>query len=181
MPTTSTEARSLPTGSWVADGTRSTVTFSLAHLGVETLYGRFERLTARLDVVTGGGAVLLGTVDANSVAPRDGDMSAVVAAPELLDTARHGELQFRSSAVRRDRELLEVDGVLTVKATSLPIAANGTVVDADAYGAGRLWLELETVFDRRQFGLTWNAELSDGRLALGHEVRVHVALSLIRT
>jgi hypothetical protein len=41
-------------------------------------------------------------------------------------------------------------------------------------------LDLETVIDRNEFGLTWNADLPGGGKALADDVRLVVHLELIQ-
>jgi polyisoprenoid-binding protein YceI len=79
--------------------------------------------------------------------------------------------------------MVELDGLLTIKDRTLPVAVAGTVVDAheDPFGSVRMGLELETRIDRRQFGLEWNKPLPKGGFALGDEVTLQVDLQLTRS
>ena len=180
MPATDTTTKTVPTGTWRSDAALSGLTFSLPHLGIQTLRGRLDRLDACLEATDGGEAVLSATVDASAISAKDPRISALLRSPELFDTSRYPELRFASTAIRRAGDSLELDGLLTIKSHSLRIAATGTIVDEDPYDAGRIWLELTTTVDRRQFGLTWNTTLPGGGLALGHEVTVHLLLALTR-
>jgi polyisoprenoid-binding protein YceI len=170
----------LPAGAWVADPIHSSVGFSVKHMLVNTFRTRFEEFSAALVVEEDGSARLTGTVMSGSIAVRDPDFAAHLAAPEFFDSERHPELRFESTALRRDGELVEVDGLLTIKGRTLPVAAVGTVVDAheDPFGTVRMGLELETRVDRRQFGLEWNMPLPKGGFALGNEVALQASLEL---
>ena len=50
----------------------------------------------------------------------------------------------------------------------------------DPYGNERLGYTLETVVDRTEFGVNWNAELPGGGLVVGNEVRLIAELELIK-
>lgn len=164
----------LPSGSWIADPARSTVGVSVEYLG-RALPVRFERFAARLDAHAGSRPALTGAVEADSAITADPDLARLVASPALLDALHHPVLRFRSTAIRRADEHVELDGGLTVKNRTLTVTAVGTI-EHEA-GAERLRIELETTVDRRQFGLAWNAARPDGGWALGTEVRVHADLA----
>ena len=62
------------------------------------------------------------------------------------------------------------------------MTARGTVSGPadDPYGSQRLGLELETVIDRRAFGLEFNMPLPKGGFALGNDVKLLVNLELTK-
>ena len=76
---------------------------------------------------------------------------------------------FLATAIRRDGDLLEIDGELTIDGRTLAVTGSGTVASA----AGRLQVAVSSVVDHRQFGLAW-----DPPATAGTEVAVHVDLTL---
>jgi polyisoprenoid-binding protein YceI len=172
----------LSTGIWVLDPVHSTVGFSVKFMAVSTFRSRFDDIRADLAVGEDGSALLVGTVRADSIAVQDADFAAHLAAPDFFDSEQHPQLRFESTAIRREGSLVELDGLLTIKGHTLPVAATGTVVDAheDPFGSLRMCLELETHIDRRQFGLEWNKALPKGGFALGDEVTLQVELQFAR-
>ncbi len=171
----------LPVGAWVVDRVHSTVSFSVQFMAVSTFRSRFDDFGASLTVKEDGSARLAGTVRSCSIAVSDPEFAAHLAAPDFFDSEQYPELRFESTQVRRDGGLVELDGLLTIKGRTLPVVVTGTVIDAhgDPFGSMRMGLELETRFDRRQFGLEWNMPLPKGGVALGNEVTITVHLELI--
>ena len=182
MSVLSTSDTRLPVGVWILDHVHSTVSFSVKFMAVSTFRSRFDDFDASLTVEEDGSALLVGAVRATSIAVADPHFAAHLAAAEFFDSEQHPELRFESTLVRRDGALVELDGLLTIKGRTLPVAVAGTVVDAheDPFGSLRMCLELETRIDRRQFGLEWNKLLPTGGFALGDEVTLQVDLQFAR-
>lgn len=170
-------ARAIAPGTWSADPSRSTVAFSLARLPSGTLRGRFEDFDAQLDVGQDGDATLSATVHAGSLVVPGSRPVALAASADLLDARRFPRMTFGSEAVEITGEVVQVDGRLTVRDTTLPVTAIGGLVGAG--GDGALVLTLETVVDRRQFGV--DATGPSARSAeYGYETRLQVELVLRR-
>jgi polyisoprenoid-binding protein YceI len=178
-PTADTQTK-LPVGTWKLDPTHSSASFAVKHMVVATFRGRFEQLDATLTVDEDGTARFAGTVDASSIRVKDENLQAHLGSPDFFDTERYPELKFVSKEIRRNGEELVVDGELTIKDQTHPVQARGTITDPHEGlgGALRVGVTLETVIDRTQFGLNWNAPLPKGGFALADDVKLTVELEL---
>ena len=183
MPVLSAKDTRLPPGVWGLDRVHSTVGFSVRFMAVSTFRSSFDDFGASLTVEEDGSALLAGSVRSSSIAVSDPEFAAHLAAPDFFDSEQYPELRFESTEVRREGALVELDGLLTIKGRTLPVAAAGTVIDAheDPFGSVRMCLELETRIDRRQFGLEWNKPLPKGGFALGDEVTLEAGLQFTRS
>jgi polyisoprenoid-binding protein YceI len=181
-PTATDTATRLPVGTWKSDPTHSSAHFAVKHMVVATFRGDFENLDATLAVDESGAARLSGAVKADSIVVKDENLKAHLASPEFFDVERYPEIKFVSNAIRRDGEEIVVDGELTIKDHTHPVEARGTITDPQETlgGAVKTGLTLETVIDRTQFGLEWNAPLPKGGFALADEVKLTVELELAR-
>jgi polyisoprenoid-binding protein YceI len=181
MSPTAVDAQTqLPTGTWRLDPVHSSASFAVKHMVVATFRGRFENLDATLTVGEDGTGELLGTVNAASIVVKDENLQAHLGSPDFFDTERYPELKFASKAIRRNGEELVIDGELTVKDHTHAVEARGTITDPHETlgGAIKIGLTLETVIDRTEFGLEWNAPLPKGGFALADEVKLTVELEL---
>jgi polyisoprenoid-binding protein YceI len=171
---------SLPVGTWQADPTHSTASFAVKHMGVATFRGGFEHFDASLTVGEDGAAELLGTVRVDSISVKDENLQAHLGSPDFFDTERYPELRFVSTSLRREGDELIADGELTIKDQTHPVEARGTITDpAETLGgAVKIGVTLETIIDRSQFGLSWNAPLPKGGFAVANEVKLTVELEL---
>jgi len=170
----------LPVGTWKSDPTHSSANFAVKHMVVATFRGRFEDLDATLAVGEDGTAQLSGSVRAGSIVVKDENLQAHLGAPDFFDTERYPELRFVSSSIRRDGEQLVVEGDLTIKDQTHPVEARGTITEPHETlgGAIKIGVTLETIIDRTQFGLIWNAPLPKGGFAVSDEVKLTVELEL---
>jgi polyisoprenoid-binding protein YceI len=170
----------LPVGTWSSDPTHSSASFAIKHMVVATFRGHFDNLDVTLLVGEDGTGQLSGSVQANSVVVKDADLEAHLGSPDFFDSERYPELRFVSSSIRRDGEQLVLDGDLTIKDQTHPVEARGTITDPHETlgGAVKIGLTLETIIDRTQFGLNWNAPLPKGGFALSDEVKLTVELEL---
>jgi polyisoprenoid-binding protein YceI len=170
----------LPTGTWQLDKVHSSAGFAVKHMVVSTFRGRFEDFDVSLDVAEDGDAKLVGTVRADSIVVKDENLQAHLKSPEFFDTERYPEIRFESTSVRREGDELIVDGELTIKGNTHPVEARGAIVGPHENIAGKngIGISLETVVDRTQFGLEWNAPLPKGGFALANDVTLIVELEL---
>jgi polyisoprenoid-binding protein YceI len=169
----SATATQVPTGTWVVDPVHSTAEFSVKHL-ISTFRAGFEDVSGKL-----ADGVLEGVVPVENIAIKQPDLRGHVLAPDFFDAANHPTISFRSTDVRIDGEELTVDGDLTIRGTTKPVTARGTITGpVDAPWGQSLALQLETVLDRNDYGLSWQMEAPGGRKALGDEVVLSVHLEL---
>ncbi len=173
----------IPAGTtWAVDVVHSNVGFAVKHMVVSTFRGRFEDYDATLTAQADGSLRLEGRVAADSIVVKDDNLAAHLRAPDFFDTERHPYVTFSSTLVRTDDGALIVDGELTIKGTTRPIEARGTITEPHVTlgDVEKLGLELEAIVDRTEYGLDWNAPLPKGGFALANEVKLIVELELAK-
>ena len=173
-----TEAvQTVPSGIWKSDPVHSSVGFAVQHMGVTPFRGTLSDFQAVL-----GGDQLVGSAAVQSIATPDENLTAHLLSPEFFDAERHPELRFESTDIRRESADLVVEGELTLKGVTRPVALRGTVTEPidDPYGKRRVGIELETTIDRTDFGIDWNAELPSGGQVLANDVQLTARLELVQ-
>src|SRR3981081_1085235 len=116
MTTTNTNV-SLPLapGRWAVDANHSSIGFTIRHLGVSKVRGRFTRFEA--EVVIGetlDTTSVSAIVDVASIDTANADRDAHVLSPDIIDVARRPTLVFRSTSVRGAGMEYQVEGDLTI-------------------------------------------------------------------
>ena len=170
-----------PAGTWSLDPVHSSVDFEVSYLA-GTFKGEFHEIGAEL-TVDGERATLEGTAKVASVDVRDENLSAHLQSPDFFDAERHPELRFAAREIRLEGEgKLSVEGELTIKGVSKPVAVTGTVTApiADAYGNERIGLNLATKIDRTDFGVNWNNPLPSGEPSLANDVTILAELQFVK-
>src|SRR5204863_9132649 len=127
-------------------------------------------------------ASLEGTAKIASVDVKDENLSAHLQSPDFFDAERHPELRFAARDIRLDGGNGSVDGELTIKGVTKPVAVTGTVTEpiADPYGNDRIGLNLTTTIDRTDYGVDWNNPLPSGEPALANDVTIIAELQFVK-
>ena len=179
----STATAAIDTGTWTVDKVHSHVGFAVKHMVVATFRGQFGDYDGALSVAGDGSQRLEGSVRADSLEVKDENLAGHLRSPDFFDTERFPGIRFASTRVSvGDGGELEVQGELTIKDHTHPVTAYGSVSGphVDIAGNDKLGVELEAVIDRREYGLEWNAPLPKGGFALENDVKISVALELVR-
>jgi polyisoprenoid-binding protein YceI len=168
--------QTIPSGTWTLDPVHSKAGFSVRHSGIATFRGHFTELSATLEDGTLTGAVEVASVD-TPVAQLNGHLQS----PDFFDAESHPQITFSASDLDADGERLTVRGELTMRGVTKPLEATGTVAGPATYldGSERIAIALETVVNRHDFGVSWNAPLPGGGNAVGDDVTLTVDLQLV--
>lgn len=177
---TTQQVTAVPTGTWTSDPVHSSFGFSVKHMVVATFRGSLTDFDATLTGAEDGTARLEAVGRLVSVVTADENLTAHIQSPDFFDTQRFPEVRYASTSITRDGEDLTVEGELTLKGVTRPLALTGTIV-GPVVGLGdaeKIGVELEGVIDRTEYGLNWNAPLPTGGFAVGNEVKLTAHLEL---
>ncbi len=116
-----------PAGTWNLDPVHSRVDFEVRYLA-GTFKGEFHEIGAEL-TVDAERASLEGTAKVASVDVKDENLSAHLQSPDFFDAERHPELRFAARDIRLDGGKVSVDGELTIKGVTKPVAVTGAVTE----------------------------------------------------
>lgn len=171
---------------WEIDGSHSQLTFSLRHIVVSQIEGRFRSWGGEMmfDPDCLPRTQLQVWVDLGSIDTGSADRDAHVRSPEFLDTTRFPRAQFTSTdvALGRDREAT-VTGRLQLHGISryveLNVVAQRTWIDD--HGLPRAIYRVTGALDRQAFGLHWNQDLDVGGIVVGDTVQIEARVEVVRT
>jgi polyisoprenoid-binding protein YceI len=169
-------------GTYRAQPVPSSFAFAVRHSGVFWYRGSLSDVAATLRGA-GDTLALEGSARVDSISVVEpAAMRASVLGPEFFDAERHPEITFRSTAVHLDDDgLVAVDGELTIRGVTRPVTASGHYAPPRQASFGEVaGLQLQTTFDRREFGFDWQMELPGGGVAVGWGVEVDIDLLLVR-
>jgi polyisoprenoid-binding protein YceI len=176
-----TAITTIPAGTYTGDPIHSTFGFQVRHNGIQLFRGSFDDVAVAL---TSDGETLSveGTAKVDSIVVRMADLKGHLLSDDFFAADKHPEIAFRSSAVRVEGESVEVEGDLTIKGTTNHVVAKGTLSGPVTGLAGTpvIGLAVETVIDRTQYGLTWNADLPGGGKALANDVKIVIEAELVK-
>ncbi len=174
---TTLEQTAVPTGTWTIDPVHSRAAFGVKHSGIATFRGHFTELDA--DLADGK---LKGSVTVDSVDTAVAQLKGHLLSPDFFDAEQHPRIEFRADELNLDGQALTVRGELTMRGVTKPLEATGEFAGPVEYlqGPERLAIALETVVNRHDFGVSWNADLPGGGKAVGDDVTLTVDLQLVK-
>jgi polyisoprenoid-binding protein YceI len=176
-----------PTERWEIDPARSSLTFTLRHIVVQRIRGRFERWggTLFIDRRQPWLSSVHVWVDLASVSTDDPERDAHVRSSEFLDVARFPRADFKSTNVDIPDGQVVVEGLLSMHGVvhDVKIRAEVEVGEpmADSDHRERTFYTARGVIDRQSFGLHWNQDLDIGGMVVGDEVEITAKVEVLRS
>ena len=172
---TTTAARSL-----AIDAAHSNVGFSVRHLMITKVRGSFTGVTGSitLDASSPMPVAIDAVVDVATIDTRQPDRDAHLKSPDFFDAATYPTLTFKStSIVPTGDTTFTLTGDLQMHGTTKSITFEGeyTGQGENPFAPGaRFAYEAKTKIKRSDFGLTWNATLEAGGVAVSDEVAIEL-------
>lgn len=168
------------TQKWVIDPSHTSVEFSVRHMMVARVKGRFGKVEG---VIVGDPNDLTkvsieAKIDAASIDTREEQRDAHLRSADFFDVENHPHLTFKSTEIvaKGGNDYL-VRGDLTIRGTTKPVELETTlegVVEKDAFGMTRMGLSATGTINRKDFGLTWNMPLEAGGFIVSDEVKMEL-------
>ena len=173
------------TGTWVVDPAHSTVGFSVKHLGIATVRGRFEQFEGTLEVGEDlSSARAYGTVDATSVNTNDAGRDEHLRSADFFGVEANPELRFESTSIRQlDEDSFEIEGALTMNGITNPVTLTAEIqgTETDPWGNERVGLEVSGQLNRGDWNMTFNQALGSGNLLVGEKVKLALDVSAVKS
>lgn len=172
-----------PAGVWNIDPSHSTIGFSVKHMMIATVRGRFAEFAGSLTIDDAGAATVDGVVQAASIDTNEPQRDEHLRSADFFDVANHPQITFTAMRVEaRDDSEYAIVGDLTIKGVTRQVALDATVNGAgvDPWGNERLALEARGKINRKDFGLNWNQLLEAGGVLVGEKVTITLDLSTVR-
>lgn len=162
-------------GTWTIDPAHTEVGFSVRHLAISKVKGKFEKFTGTF--VTAENPLdssVKATVEVASINTNQPDRDGHLRTGDFFAAEEHPEFTFVSTGVRQVGGDFKVDGDLTLRGVTKPVTFDFEFggFGADGSGAYKAGFTATTVVKREEFGIQWNAPLETGGLLLGSDVTI---------
>lgn len=183
MPTP-TPAPAGTTGTWDLDPAHTEVGFSVRHLMVSKVRGRFGTFAGSFTIGdTAEESRVEVTVDLASIDTNNADRDAHLRSADFFAVDANPQMTFRSTAVRPDGDDWVVDGDLTIVGVTRPFSLQveaPAVLPQSPFGDTRIGFSATGSLDRRDFGIEWNAPVEGGGVLVGHTVTITLEVEGVR-
>jgi polyisoprenoid-binding protein YceI len=185
---TTTQRTQIPeylTGTWTLDPVHSEVGFTVRHLMVSKVRGRFTGFTGT--IMTSEDPLkssVEASVDVQTIETGNADRDAHLRSADIFDVEHYPTMSYRSRAVRWDGDDLVVDGDLTLHGVTrevpLALEVHG-FQEHTPFGDARVGFSATADINRSDFGVDFNLPMDDGGVVVGDRVRINLEIEAIRT
>ena len=169
---------------WKIDASHSTIEFSVKHMMIATVRGRFTTFDGALvlDEQNPERSVVEGSVQAASIDTNDPKRDAHLRSPDFFDVEKFPLMSYRAKSIRRVQgNDFKVAGDMTIKNATREVTFDVTYEgdNKDPWGGRRRAFTAHTSLARKDFDLTWNVALETGGWLVGDQVKINVDLELM--
>jgi polyisoprenoid-binding protein YceI len=181
MSSTAVEIPGYVAGTWAIDPVHSEVSFTVRHMMVSKVRGRFD--TFEGTIVTGAtplDSTVSATVDLTSINTGQEQRDAHIRSADFFEVEKHPKMTFASTGVRQDGGDFLLDGDLTLKGVTKPVTFKLEVsgFGPDAYGGTRVGFSATTEINRSEFGVNFNGPIPGvpGGVAVSEKVTINLEI-----
>jgi polyisoprenoid-binding protein YceI len=174
----------IPTGIWTVDAAHSSVEFSVKHMGIANVRGKFSEFEGTLDMKEElASSRARGSVKVASIDTGESQRDDHLRSPDFFNVQEFPEITFESTRVEAiDDESSRVYGNLTMHGVTreikLEVVIQGT--DTDPWGNTRAGLEVVGKLKRNDFDMKFNQALGSGNLVVADKVTLALDVSAVR-
>jgi polyisoprenoid-binding protein YceI len=181
---TSTATAPTTTTVWQIDPAHTSVEFSVRHMMVSTVKGRFAVIRGTITDVADdpSNSSVEVDIDAASLTTNDDRRDGHLLSPDFLHAENHPTLTFKSKRISGTRDAFTVVGDLTIRGetreVTLDVSFNG--IGTSPYGQTIAGFSASTRLNRKDFGLNWNVALETGGVLVGDQIKVDIELEAVK-
>lgn len=169
---------------WKLDASHTHVGFSVPHLVISSVEGRFKEASATVKLHDADLTKSTVSVDINAAsidtgdAKRDGHLKS----PEFFDTAKYPKIQFVSTKIAKSGPGYKLTGDLTIRDVRKTVTLDATLSGPvkTPWGNHARAAKVTGKIKRGEFGLKWNKTLETGGVVVGEDVTINVVAEVTK-
>jgi polyisoprenoid-binding protein YceI len=170
-------------GDFALDPVHTHVGFSVRHMMISKVRGRFSAFSGTLHVGDDPEQASVEVeIDLSSVDTKDPQRDSHLRSPDFFDVENYPTMVFRSTGVTNiDGDSFHLAGELTLHGVTQAVTLDVVFDGVGTLGEDqRLGFSAAGEIDREAFGLTWNQTLETGGVLVGKRVRIDIEAELVR-
>ncbi|MEW6129790.1 MAG: YceI family protein [Acidobacteriota bacterium] len=167
------------------DPAHSTIGFSIRHLVINKIPGRFKDYKGTINFdsadITKSSVEFTAKVESidTGVQARDNHLRTA----DFFEVAKYPELSFKSTrVVKKGKTDFLAIGTFTLKGVSkeltIPFKLNGPI--KDPWGKLRIGIEANLTINRQDYGVSWSQKLDSGGLVVGNDVDIQLNIEAVK-
>ncbi|SNT03946.1 YceI family protein [Rhodococcoides kyotonense] len=162
----------LSAGTWNIDATHSTVGFTVRHLMVSKVRGRFQNFSGAVTVAADGTPSVNAEIDVTSITTDNEQRDGHLKTADFFEVEKFPTATFTSTSVKPDGGDFVVTGDFTLhgvtKSIDLKLEFNG--INPGMGNGPVAGFEATTVINRKDFGISIDMPLEGGGAVVGDKI-----------
>ena len=176
------------TSHWQLDPAHTSVEFSVKHMMMTTVKGRFKEVkgTITVDADEPDHSAVEVEVAVASLDTGVADRDAHLRSGDFFDAGKYPKITFRSRRVEGSTEQegsrFRLTGVLTIRDTPMEVELDCVFGGRgrDPWGGERIGFSATGEVDRRDWGLRWNQSIESGGVLVANRVKLEIEVQFVR-
>ncbi|MEM7274893.1 MAG: YceI family protein [Actinomycetota bacterium] len=174
----STSTATIAPGTWTIEPAHSEVGFTVRHLGLSKVRGRFNAFSGSVTVGEDATASSVeATIDLASVDTNNPDRDNHLRSTDFFDVDTHPTMVFRSTGVTESA----LSGDLTINGVTKPVSLDLDFhgVAVDGYETTRAGFSASGQILRSDYGIDFNAPLGMDGMLIGDKVEIELEIQVV--
>ena len=174
------------------DPAHTTITFSVRHLGINNVKGKFKEFEGSIVLDNGTITEANGTIQVKSVDTGVPQRDDHLRTADFFDATNYPTITFKTKRIKKHRVIGRRhnlwDGRMTMVADftmhgvtkELKLSAKQSGPTKDPWGNVRIGLEATTKLNRQDYGINFHQVLETGALLVGKEIAIEINAEAIK-
>jgi polyisoprenoid-binding protein YceI len=185
---TAPNATQTATATWELDPAHSSVEFSVKHMMMTTVRGRFKELSATLtaDEEHPEGCCVEVAIKTTSLDTSVPDRDSHLRSADFFDAEHYPDITFKSKRLEgkfeKEGDRFLMTGDLTIRDTTMEVALDCEFAGRgqDPWGKERAGFLARGEIDRREWGLKWNQIIETGGVLVANKVGIEAEVQFVK-
>jgi polyisoprenoid-binding protein YceI len=179
---TATETRQLSAGTWAIDPVHSSINFSVRHLMVSKVRGRFDKFGGAIVVAEDGTPSVNAEIAVDSVDTGNDQRDAHIKSADFFEAAQYPDATFTSTGVESNGGNYVVHGQFTLRGVTKPVSLDLEFFGVNpGMGHGEVaGFEASVVLNRKDFGIDIDLPLEAGGAVVGDKVTITLEIEAVK-
>ena len=169
-------------GTWRIDTVHSDVSFTVRHMMVSKVKGRFSTFEGTIE--TGeqpADSSVRATIDLSSIDTNNAQRDAHLRSADFFEVDNNPTMTFVSTSIAADGNHWRITGDLTVKNITKAVVLDAEIggFGPDASGGYRAGFSATTEISRKEFGVDLETPLEGGGVVVGDKISISLEIEAI--
>jgi polyisoprenoid-binding protein YceI len=174
--------RSTAADTFNIDTNHSTIGFSVRHLVINNVHGKFNEFTGTVVVDNNAIKEAKGTIQVKSIDTGIAKRDAHLRTPDFFDAQQYPTITFVSKRADKQGDETVLVGDFTMrgvtKEIALPVKLNGPITDP--WGGTRVGVYAKTKVNRKDYGISYNQSSKTGTMVVGEEIEIEINAEAVK-